>query len=73
MVVLFTPKILGIVRIAVRARAAAAADHRDPARRGRRTILSALYAPIMMLVRGRHISILTGRDSGWTRSAATRT
>ena len=30
------------------------------------TILSALYAPIMMLVQTQHvIEILTGRDSGW--------
>ena len=30
------------------------------------TIVSALYAPIMMLVQTQHVvEILTGRDSGW--------
>jgi membrane glycosyltransferase len=68
MVVLFTPKVLGWLR--------GLCD--GTLRRGSggaliltlstwvETLLSALYAPIMMLVQTQHvISILTGSDSGW--------
>jgi membrane glycosyltransferase len=68
MAVLFTPKVLGLIR----------SLFINKVRRGSggligitfsvifETILSALYAPIMMLVQTHHvIDILTGRDSGW--------
>jgi membrane glycosyltransferase len=68
MIVLFTPKVLGLIR----------SLFTSEIRRGCggvvgitfsvifETILSALYAPIMMLVQTHHvIDILTGRDSGW--------
>ena len=68
MIVLFTPKMLGLVRTLVVPRV----------RRGCggflgvtlstlfETVISALYAPVMMLVQTQHvIEILTGRDSGW--------
>ena len=69
MIVLFTPKVLGLLRTLFTSKV----------RRGcggfigvtlstvLETIVSALYAPIMMLVQTQHvIEILTGRDSGWT-------
>ncbi|MDY0067953.1 MAG: glucans biosynthesis glucosyltransferase MdoH [Steroidobacteraceae bacterium] len=69
MIVLFTPKILGVLRTLLFA---------PQVRRGCggclgvtfgalvETILSVLYAPIMMLVQTHHVlEILTGRDSGW--------
>jgi membrane glycosyltransferase len=68
MVVLFTPKVLGMLRSLFNSKV----------RKGCggfigvisstvvETLLSALYAPIMMLVQTHHvIEILTGRDSGW--------
>ena len=68
MVVLFTPKVLGMLRSIFTSRI----------RKGcggalgilfstlLETLLSALYAPIMMVVQTQHvIEILTGRDSGW--------
>jgi membrane glycosyltransferase len=68
MIVLFTPKVLGLLRSLVVSKV----------RRGcggflgvtlstvLETIVSALYAPVMMLVQTQHvIEILTGRDSGW--------
>jgi membrane glycosyltransferase len=68
MIVLFTPKLLGLVRTLFRSKV----------RKGCggflgltlstliETVISALYAPIMMLVQTHHvIHILTGRDSGW--------
>jgi membrane glycosyltransferase len=68
MIVLFTPKVLGMLRTLFNSRV----------RKGCggflgilvstliETILSALYAPIMMLVQTQHVvEILTGRDSGW--------
>lgn len=68
MIVLFTPKVLGWLR-------SLCVSH---VRKGCggvlgltvstvvETILSALYAPVMMLVQTQHVvSILTGRDSGW--------
>jgi membrane glycosyltransferase len=68
MIVLFTPKVLGLLRGLLNSQV----------RRGCggavaltlstivETLVSALYAPIMMLVQTQHvISILTGRDSGW--------
>jgi membrane glycosyltransferase len=68
MVVLFTPKILGIVRIMfTRARRGCGGIVAIIFGAVVETILSALYAPIMMLVQTQHIiSILTGRDSGWS-------
>ncbi|SEP74339.1 membrane glycosyltransferase [Faunimonas pinastri] len=69
MLVLFLPKIFGMVR---------AMFHRDLRRAAGgpiglvvsvlvEIILSALYAPVMMLVHTRHvIDILAGRDSGWS-------
>jgi membrane glycosyltransferase len=78
MVVLFTPKVLGLVRTLFTSRI----------RKGcggcigvtvsvvLETIISALYAPIMMLVQTHHVmEILTGRDSGWNsqRRQASRT
>ena len=49
-----------------RCAAAAAASSRIDVSAVVETILSALYAPIMMLVQTQHIiEILTGRDSGW--------
>jgi membrane glycosyltransferase len=79
MVVLLTPKLLGILRTFFSARL----------RRGSggflgitvsalfETVLSALVAPIMMVVQTQHvIEILTGRDSGWgsqRRSASVTT
>jgi len=68
MIVLFTPKVLGMLR----------SIFNSKIRKGCggalgivcstlvETILSALYAPIMMVVQTQHvIEILTGRDSGW--------
>lgn len=68
MIVLFTPKVLGMLR----------SMFNNKVRKGCggalgivsstvvETVLSALYAPIMMLVQTQHvIEILTGRDSGW--------
>ncbi|GAC1303149.1 MAG: glucans biosynthesis glucosyltransferase MdoH [Steroidobacteraceae bacterium] len=68
MLVLLIPKMLGLVRALLSA----------PIRRGSggvigvvasvvlETILSALYAPILMLVQSRHVfEVLMGKDSGW--------
>lgn len=68
MIVLFTPKVLGMLR----------SIFNTKIRKGCggalgivlstliETVLSALYAPIMMVVQTQHvIEILTGRDSGW--------
>jgi membrane glycosyltransferase len=68
MVVLLIPKMLGLVRALLSARI----------RRGSggvigviasfvlETVLSALYAPILMLVQSRHVfEVFMGRDSGW--------
>ena len=68
MIVLFTPKVLGMLR----------SIFNNKIRKGCggalgivcstvvETVLSALYAPIMMVVQTQHvIEILTGRDSGW--------
>jgi membrane glycosyltransferase len=68
MIVLFTPKVLGMLR----------SIFNNKIRNGCggalgimcstviETVLSALYAPIMMVVQTQHvIEILTGRDSGW--------
>jgi membrane glycosyltransferase len=68
MVVLFTPKILGLVRTIFSARARRGCGGVLALGTGAvvETILSALYAPIMMLVQTQHIiEIMTGRDSGW--------
>jgi membrane glycosyltransferase len=69
MVVLFTPKILGLVRTIFSNRARRGCGGIIALAIGAvvETILSALYAPIMMLVQTQHIiEIFTGRDSGWT-------
>ena len=68
MVVLFTPKLLGLLRTMFSSRARRGGGGILALTVGAviETILSALYAPIMMLVQTQHIiSILTGRDSGW--------
>ena len=68
MIVLFTPKVLGLVRTLftskVRKRSGGVFGVTLSALL--ETLLSALYAPVMMLVQTQHvIEILTGRDSGW--------
>jgi membrane glycosyltransferase len=68
MIVLFTPKLLGFVRTIFSSRARRGCGGVIAVTIGAvvETILSALYAPIMMLVQTQHIiEILTGRDSGW--------
>lgn len=68
MLVLFTPKLLGLARALVSSRLRKGCGGVLGLTFGAtiETILSALYAPIMMLVQTQHvIEILTGRDSGW--------
>jgi membrane glycosyltransferase len=68
MIVLFTPKVLGLLRaiLVSRVRKGCGGVLGLTASTILETIISALYAPIMMLVQTQHvISILTGRDSGW--------
>lgn len=67
MVVLFTPKLLGLLRtMFTSARKGCGGVIALTVGAVVETILSALYAPIMMLVQTQHIiEILTGRDSGW--------
>jgi membrane glycosyltransferase len=68
MIVLFTPKILGWLRglFISRVRKGCGGVIGITLSTLLETIISALYAPIMMLVQTQHvISILTGRDSGW--------
>ena len=68
MVVLLTPKLLGFIR------ALASKEIRDggggvigvTASVALETILSALYAPVLMLIQSRHVlEVFLGRDSGW--------
>src|SRR5688572_1144327 len=68
MVVLFAPKLLGLLRTLFSSRVRKGCGGFFGVLGGAaiETILSALYAPIMMLVQTQHIiEILTGRDSGW--------
>jgi membrane glycosyltransferase len=68
MIVLFTPKLLGLLRTLLFSRIRKGCGGVLGVLGGAviETILSALYAPIMMLVQTQHIiEILTGRDSGW--------
>jgi membrane glycosyltransferase len=68
MIVLFTPKLLGLVRamFSSRTRKGCGGVLGLTFSATIETLLSALYAPIMMLVQTQHvIEILTGRDSGW--------
>jgi membrane glycosyltransferase len=68
MIVLFTPKVLGWLRAMFisRIRKGCGGVIGITVSTVLETIISALYAPIMMLVQTQHvISILTGRDSGW--------
>lgn len=68
MVVLFTPKLLGWLRAMFVSRVRKGCGGVLGVTMGMvvETVLSALYAPIMMLVQTQHVvEILTGRDSGW--------
>jgi membrane glycosyltransferase len=68
MIVLFTPKVLGLLRGLLNARVRKGCGGALALTLSTfvETLVSALYAPIMMLVQTQHvISILTGRDSGW--------
>lgn len=68
MIVLFTPKVLGLVRsiFVSRVRKGCGGVLGVTLSTLLETIISALYAPIMMLVQTHHVlHILTGRDSGW--------
>jgi membrane glycosyltransferase len=68
MIVLFTPKVLGWLRtlFTPRIRKGCGGVIGVTASTLIETIISALYAPIMMLVQTHHVlHILTGRDSGW--------
>ncbi len=68
MIVLFAPKVLGLLRglMISRVRKGCGGVIGITLSTVVETIISALYAPIMMLVQTQHvISILTGRDSGW--------
>lgn len=68
MIVLFTPKLLGWLRtlFTPRIRKGCGGVLGVTASTLLETVISALYAPIMMLVQTHHVlHILTGRDSGW--------
>ena len=68
MIVLFTPKVLGWLRSMFISHVRKGCGGILGLTMGTivETIISALYAPIMMLVQTQHVvSILTGRDSGW--------
>lgn len=68
MIVLFTPKVLGWLRglFVSRVRKGCGGILGITVSTVLETIVSALYAPIMMLVQTQHVvSIVTGRDSGW--------
>jgi membrane glycosyltransferase len=68
MVVLLIPKMLGLIRAlcTTRIRRGGGGVIGILASFFLETILSALYAPILMLVQSRHVfEILVGRDSGW--------
>ena len=68
MIVLFLPKIIGVAKLLSMPdrRRAAGGTARIIASTLFETLMSALYAPVMMLTQTRHVfEILTGRDSGW--------
>lgn len=68
MIVLFTPKILGLIRTIFMPAVRRGCGGLLAVTLGTlvESLLAALYAPIMMLVQSQHvIEILTGRDSGW--------
>jgi membrane glycosyltransferase len=68
MIVLFTPKVLGMLRSIFnnKIRNGCGGALGIVCSTAIETVLSALYAPIMMVVQTQHvIEILTGRDSGW--------
>jgi membrane glycosyltransferase len=68
MIVLFTPKVLGMLRSIFnnKIRKGCGGALGIVCSTAIETVLSALYAPIMMVVQTQHvIEILTGRDSGW--------
>jgi membrane glycosyltransferase len=68
MIVLFTPKVLGWLRglFVSRVRKGCGGVLGITVSTLLETVISALYAPIMMLVQTQHVvSIVTGRDSGW--------
>ncbi len=68
MIVLFTPKVLGWLRglFVSRVRKGCGGVLGITISTLLETVISALYAPIMMLVQTQHVvSIVTGRDSGW--------
>lgn len=68
MIVLFTPKVLGMLRsiFTSKTRKGCGGALGIVCSTLVETVLSALYAPIMMVVQTQHvIEILTGRDSGW--------
>ena len=68
MAVLFLPKIIGVAKLLSMPdrRRAAGGTARIIASTLFETLMSALYAPVMMLTQTRHVfEILTGRDSGW--------
>ena len=68
MIVLLTPKVLGLVRtlFTPKVRKGCGGFLGVIASTVLETIISALYAPIMMLLQTNHVlEILTGRDSGW--------
>ncbi len=68
MIVLLTPKVLGLVRtlFTPKIRKGCGGFLGVTASTALETIISALYAPIMMLLQTNHVlEILTGRDSGW--------
>jgi membrane glycosyltransferase len=69
MAILLLPKVLGVLRsiLSSSRRRAGGGISRIFAGTLIETILSALYAPLMMLIQTGHIiQILTGRDSGWS-------
>jgi membrane glycosyltransferase len=68
MVVLLIPKMLGLIRalLSRRIRRGAAASSASARASCWKTVLSALYAPILMLIQSRHVfEVFMGRDSGW--------
>ncbi len=68
MVVLLLPKVLGTIESCLRpeVRRAAGGAPRIVASLFVETLLSAMVAPVMMLIQSRHVlEIVSGRDSGW--------
>ncbi|MFI4889245.1 MAG: glucans biosynthesis glucosyltransferase MdoH [Steroidobacterales bacterium] len=68
MVVLLTPKLIGLIRalFSKRIRQGGGGVIGVSASIVLETVLSALYAPILMLIQSRHVfEVFLGRDSGW--------